>query len=302
MDLSLVLQVGLNRNRYMKKIILFLLLTASSVALKAQAPLEKSLLWEISGQGLPKPSYIFGTIHLICPADFSLSDSSKMALSRTQQVALEVDMDDPGLMGAMTKTMFMADGKTLKGILSADDYARLHKFYKDSLGMDIITFDRAKPFVMMGPLFNTVLSCQPQSYEMELMGLASKQKSEVIGLETIEEQMAIFDSIPYVQQAQMLLAMIDSLPNAKSEFRELVDLYKKQDLPALYTLTMKSEFGMDGQDEVMLFKRNNAWIGRISKIIRQKPTFIAVGAAHLGGESGVIALLRQQGYQLRPIR
>ena len=302
MDLSLVLQVGLNRNRYMKKIILFLLLTASSIALKAQAPLEKSLLWEISGQGLPKPSYIFGTIHLICPADFSLSDSSKMALSRTQQVALEVDMDDPGLMGAMTKTMFMADGKTLKGILSADDYARLHKFYKDSLGMDIITFDRAKPFVMMGPLFNTVLSCQPQSYEMELMGLASKQKSEVIGLETIEEQMAIFDSIPYVQQAQMLLAMIDSLPNAKSEFRELVDLYKKQDLPALYTLTMKSEFGMDGQDEVMLFKRNNAWIGRISKIIRQKPTFIAVGAAHLGGERGVIALLRQQGYQLRPIR
>ena len=297
-----MLQVGLNRNRYMKKIILFLLFTASSIALKAQAPLEKSLLWEISGQGLPKPSYIFGTIHLICPADFSLSDSSKMALSRTQQVALEVDMDDPGLMGAMTKTMFMADGKTLKGILSADDYARLHKFYKDSLGMDIITFDRAKPFVMMGPLFNTVLSCQPQSYEMELMGLASKQKSEVIGLETIEEQMAIFDSIPYVQQAQMLLAMIDSLPNAKSEFRELVDLYKKQDLPALYTLTMKSEFGMDGQDEVMLFKRNNAWIGRISKIIRQKPTFIAVGAAHLGGERGVIALLRQQGYQLRPIR
>ncbi len=302
MDLSLVLQVGLNRNRYMKKIILFLLLTASSVALKAQAPLEKSLLWEISGQGLPKPSYLFGTIHLICPADFSLSDSLKIALSRTQQVALEVDMDDPGLMGAMTKTMFMADGKTLKGILPADDYARMHKFYKDSLGMDIITFDRAKPFVMMGPLFNTVLSCQPQSYEMELMGLAGKQKSEVIGLETIEEQMAIFDSIPYVQQAKMLLAMIDSLPNAKTEFRELVDLYKKQDLPALYTLTMKSEFGMDGQDEVLLFKRNNAWIGRIAKIIRSKPTFIAVGAAHLGGERGVIALLRKQGYQLRPIR
>ncbi len=153
----------------------------------------------------------------------------------------------------------------------------------------------------MGPLFNKVLGCQPQSYEIELMGLAGKQKSEIIGLETIEEQMAIFDTIPYVEQAKMLLAMIDSLPHAKSEFRDMINLYKKQDLPSLYALTMKSEFGMDGQDEVMLFNRNKAWINRIINIVKQKPTFIAVGAAHLGGDRGVIALLRNQGYSVRAI-
>lgn len=285
----------------MKKILLLIFPLLLSQFTKAQTPVEKSLLWEISGKGLPAPSYLFGTIHLICPVDFEITDSLKNAISKTQQIALEIDMDDPGLMAAMTKTMFMADGKTLKGILDANDYTRLNQFYKDSVGMDIATFDRAKPFVMMGPLFNKILSCQPESYEMTLVNLAANKKSEVIGLETIEEQMAIFDTIPYKQQVNMLLNMIDSLPHARSEFQDLVNLYKKQDLPALYELTMKSEFGMDGQDEVMLFKRNLNWIGRISSIIGQKPTLIAVGAAHLGGERGVIALLRKEGYKVRPI-
>jgi uncharacterized protein len=285
----------------MKKAAFLLLLICCVSGVKGQPPVEKSLLWEISGKGLSSPSYLFGTIHLICPIDFKLTDPLKKAFANTKQVALEMDMDDPGLMAAMTKTMFMADGKTLKSILSESDYSRLNRFYKDSVGMDILAFDRAKPFVMMGPLFNKVLDCQPQSYEMELMGMATERKSEVVGLETIEEQMAIFDTIPYLQQANMLLAMIDSLPHARSEFRDMIDLYKKQDLPALYALTVKSEFGMDGQDEVMLFKRNKAWINRISGIIHQKPTFIAVGAAHLGGDKGVIALLRKEGYQVKSI-
>ena len=264
-------------------------------------PKEKSLLWEISGKGLTQPSYLFGTIHLICPADFSLSDSLKYTFAKTQQLALEIDMDDPRLMGTMAKTMFMADGKTLKSILSENQYAQLSQFYKDSLGMDIASFARAKPFMMMGPMFNKILGCEPQSYEIFLMSLAVKQKSEIIGLETIEEQMAIFDTIPYDRQSEMLITMIDKLPETKNEFHELVELYKKQDLQSLYNLTLKSEFGMDGQDEVMLFKRNQNWINRIDKIVHEKPTFIAVGAAHLGGEKGVIALLRKDGYKVRAI-
>ncbi|WP_159468937.1 TraB/GumN family protein [Dyadobacter sp. 3J3] len=277
------------------------LLLLTGIVLAQNAPKENSLLWEISGKGLTKPSYLFGTIHLICPADFSLSDSLKSAVSKTQQLALEIDMDDPGLMGAMTKTMFMADGKTLQGILTEKQYSQLSQFYKDSLGMSITSFGRAKPFMMMGPMFNKILGCEPQSYEISLMGLAAKQKSEVIGLETIEEQMAIFDTIPYDRQAEMLLAMIDKLPETKTEFHDLVELYKKQDLQSLYNLTLKSEFGMDGQDEVMLFQRNQNWIKRIDKIVHEKPTFIAVGAAHLGGEKGVIALLRKDGFKVRAV-
>jgi uncharacterized protein len=285
----------------MKKYLLALFITLWSINLKAQAPVEKTLLWEISGNGLTEPSFLFGTIHLICPDDFVIGNPLKKAVETTRQIAFEVDMDDPELMTAMTKSMFMAGGNTLQTILNAKDYRRLHQFFKDSLGMDITSLDRAKPFVMTGPLLTKVLACQPKSYEMELMTLATKQQSEVIGLETIEEQMALFDTIPYARQASLLVSMIDSLPSVKKEFRDLVKLYKSQDLPAIYALTLKSEFGLDGQDEVLLFKRNRNWIERIRKIIREKPTLIAVGAAHLGGKEGVVALLRESGYQVKAV-
>jgi uncharacterized protein YbaP (TraB family) len=242
-----------------------------------------------------------GTIHLICPADFSLSDSLKSAINNTEQVAMEIDMDDPAMMATMMKTMNMKDGNTLSKLVSEEEYQRLAKFYKDSVGMSITMFEKAKPFVLMGPLFNSVLACQPQSYEMALVTLAAAQKSEVIGLETLEEQMAIFDTIPYKDQIKMLLTLIDSLPQGRKEFKELVTLYKTENINKLYEMTLKSEFGMEGNQDIMLFDRNRKWIARIQKMMADKPTFFAVGAAHLGGEKGVIALLRKEGYTLRPI-
>ncbi len=286
----------------MNRVLLLLVFCVLSVISRAQVPAENSLLWEISGRGLAKPSYLFGTIHLICPTDFSLSDSLKSTLSRTQQVALEMDMDDPGMMAGMMKTMNMTAGNELKKLVTAQEYERLDRFFKDSVHVGLAMFERAKPFVLMGPLFNTVLDCQPQSYEMALVELAGKQKTEVIGIETLEEQMAIFDTIPYKDQAKMLLNLIDSLPSARKEFKTLIALYKAQNINALYGMTLKSEFGMEGNEEVMLFDRNRKWIPRIRRIASAKPTFFAVGAAHLGGEKGVIALLRKEGFQVRAVR
>lgn len=286
----------------MKRVLLLLVFCMLSIATRAQVSVENSLLWEISGRGLAKPSYLFGTIHLICPTDFSLSDSLKTTLARTQQVALEMDMDDPGMMAGMMKAMNMTAGNELKKLVTEQEYQRLDRFFKDSVHVGLAMFERAKPFVLMGTLFNTVLDCQPQSYEMALVELAGKQKSEVIGIETLEEQMAIFDTIPYKDQAKMLLTLIDSLPSARKEFKSLVALYKAQNINELYGMTLKSEFGMEGNEEVMLFGRNQKWIPRIRRIASEKPTFFAVGAAHLGGERGVIALLRKEGFVVRAVK
>ncbi|OJV18344.1 MAG: TraB/GumN family protein [Dyadobacter sp. 50-39] len=286
----------------MKRVLLLVVFCALGIASRAQVPVENSLLWEISGRGLAKPSYLFGTIHLICPSDFSLSDSLKSTLSRTQQVALEIDMDDPGMMAGMMKTMNMAAGNELKKLVTEQEYQRLDRFFKDSVHVGLAMFERAKPFVLMGPLFNAVLDCQPQSYEMALVELAGSRKSEVIGIETLEEQMAIFDTIPYKDQAKMLLTFIDSLPSARKEFKTLVALYKAQNINELYGMTLKSDFGLEGNEEVMLFARNQKWIPRIRRIASAKPTFFAVGAAHLGGEKGVIALLRKEGFQVRAVK
>jgi uncharacterized protein YbaP (TraB family) len=286
----------------MGRILLLVLFCFSGFVLRGQVPTENSLLWEITGPGLAKPSYLFGTIHLICPADFSLSDSLKADVMRTEQIALEMDMDDPGMMAGMMKAMNMSAGNELKKLVTEQEYARLDRFYKDSVGMGLAMFEKVKPFVLMGPLFSSLLDCQPQSYETALVELAGKQQSEVIGIETLEEQMAIFDTIPYKDQVKMILMMIDSLPQARKEFRSMVGLYKSQNISELYRMTLQSDFGMEGNEEVMLFSRNKKWIPRMRKIMAGKPTFFAVGAAHLGGEKGVIALLRKEGYKLRAVR
>jgi uncharacterized protein len=281
--------------------LLALLLAFSFGLTRAQAPTEPSLLWRIDGKGLPKPSYLYGTIHLICSADFVLSDTLKASLKQTEQLALELDMDDPGLMMAMARGMMMQGDTQLKNLLDEAAYQRLYGYFKDSVGMNIAPFERAKPFVLMSILLNRVLACQPQSYELSLMNLAKQQQSEVVGLETVEEQMAVFDSIPYAEQARMVVTLMDSLPQARQEFGQMVELYKRQNLTELYALSLQSEFDMERQQEVLLHERNRKWIPVIRQQITQKPTFVAVGAAHLAGEKGVIALLREQGYTLTPI-
>jgi uncharacterized protein YbaP (TraB family) len=286
----------------LKKIHLICVFFFLGVLCKAQAPEENSLLWEIKRPGQSRPSYLFGTIHLICPADFSLSDSLKAVIARTQQIALEVDMDDPAMMATMMKSMNMADGNGLRNLVTEGEYVKLNRFFRDSVGVSLAMFEKVKPFILMGPLFNAVLSCQPQSYEMELIALAGKQKVEVIGLETMDEQMALFDSVPYKDQIKMIVTMIDSLPRARKEFQDLVSLYKRQEVNQLYEMTMRSDYGMDGNEEILLFDRNRKWIPRIEKIMIEKPTLFGVGAAHLGGERGVISLLRKEGYQVRAIK
>lgn len=278
-----------------------ILFTLLMLGLMGQAVGQKSLLWKIEGKEVAQPSYLYGTIHLICPSDFVLSDSLKACLKQTDRLTLEIDMDDPGMMMAMAQTMMMKDNKVLKDLLNAADYQRLNAFFKDSVGMNIAALERAKPFVLMSILLNRVLACQPQSYELSLMNLAKAGQKEVLGLETIGEQMAVFDSIPYEEQANMVMGLIDSLPQARQEFGKMVELYRQQDLDALYALTLESDFDMEKNQEVLLTARNRRWIPVIRRQVAEKPTFIAVGAAHLGGPEGVIALLRQEGYMVTPV-
>ncbi len=137
---------------------------------------DKSLLWKISGNGLTKPSYLFGTIHLICPTDFYLSDSTKNAIAKAGQVFLEIDMDDPNLMTTMQKSMMNTSGKPLKEMLSADDYKLLDDYYTANLHMGLSQLSMMKPFALMSLQYMALLNCQPQSYEMTFTQMAGTQK------------------------------------------------------------------------------------------------------------------------------
>ncbi|MCB0470329.1 MAG: TraB/GumN family protein, partial [Flavobacteriaceae bacterium] len=187
----------------MKKITLLLfgfLLTSMSFA----QDLENTLLWEISGNGLEKPSYIFGTIHMTC--DATLKEKVVKALDSTTLLVLELDMDDPAMTMQMMKYMYMKDDKTIKDLVSDEDYSLLNNFFKDQMGMPLENMQRMKPFFLVAMFYPKLLDCPMQVVEQELMKVAHDQNEEVLGLETIEEQMSIFDEIPYDEQVTDLLS------------------------------------------------------------------------------------------------
>ncbi|MCU0340750.1 MAG: TraB/GumN family protein [Spirosomaceae bacterium] len=278
----------------MKKLLFLLLWSGAALAQ------DKSLLWEISSNGLTKPSYVYGTIHLICPKDYFLTDATKKAITDCEQVYLELDMDDPALMPKMQQMAFFKDGKKIKDYLTSDQYATLAAYFKQK-GMNLDMMGGMKPLTLTSMMYMALLSCPPQSYEMVFAQMASNTKKEVLGLETLEAQMGVFDSIPYQKQAEMLVVMAKDGEKSVKEFEKMVATYKAQDVEALLKLMDESEMDFDGYEELLLNNRNAAWIPVMQHAMQARPTFFAVGAAHLGGEKGVLQLLRKQGYTVRAV-
>ncbi len=263
---------------------------------------DNTLLWEISGSQLTSPSYLFGTFHLICKDDIQFSQQLKSAVTASKEMYMEMDMDDPATMMGGILLMNMKGDSTLKTLFNAEEYKKVELFFKDSLQMPIAMFQKMKPFFLMAMLYPKMLPCKTMSgVEQELMKLAKENKKEIQGLETMAFQASVFDSIPYKKQATELLKTIDSLAAYKKYFDTMVIIYKNQQLKEMQDLFTKSEFGMEDNQDILLDKRNINWVTQLKTIMKKESVFVAVGAGHLVGEMGLIALLRKEGYTVRPI-
>ncbi|MBK7409437.1 MAG: TraB/GumN family protein [Saprospirales bacterium] len=297
----------------MKKTVLLGLLTILFTPLawgQQTAPLEKSLLWEISGNGLKTPSYLYGTIHMIGKEDFFLTDETVASFDKAEQVVFEIDMEKMSnvmVQFSLLMDLFMEDGQTLKGLLSPEDY-KLVQTHFDGMGLPMMLLERIKPLFLSvfasGDIDQEGFSSgEVVSYEMEFMEMAQKQDKKIDGLETIEFQMSLFDSIPYRAQAEMLVESIRAEADQDSgkDFQSLVEIYKSQDLEAMQGAVDNSDAMTTNYETMLLSNRNSNWVPVMAKMMPKKSCFFAVGAAHLGGAEGVISLLRKEGYTVRPL-
>jgi uncharacterized protein YbaP (TraB family) len=276
---------------------------------------ENALLWEISGKKLSKPSYLYGTIHLIPRTDYFLSDRAKEAFKKASRATFEIDleetMDIAGLMPMMMK-MYMNNDTTLSDLLTQEEYTAV-KAHFDKIGLPLGFLERIKPMFLSMLASEDVAASMGKgqskeassttSYEFELLAMAQEQKKEVAGLETAAYQMSMFDSIPYKAQAKMLVDAINSEDTTgNDEFDRMVEMYKNQDIQGMQSLMNDSEDGLGKYEDLLLGRRNRNWIPVMEGMMRENITFFAVGAGHLGGKQGVINLLREQGYTLTPLR
>lgn len=273
---------------------------------------ENSLLWEISGNGLTSNSWLFGTIHMIPEQDFFLTEPIEDAFSKSKKVVFEIDTDDMfDLTSQFSLIMksFMNGGVKLNDLLNEEDY-KLVSDHFDKMGLPLLIFGRVKPMILS--IFASEDFANPtdgmnmesiKSYELEFAEMAKKDEKTIEGLETVQFQMSMFDSIPYKDQAEMLVQTIKGEKVADDNFDEMVELYKNQDLIGLQKLIANGEDDfMSKYDEILLGNRNKNWIEPMKEYMNQQTTFFAVGAGHLLGENGVINLLRLQGYTLVPVK
>lgn len=262
---------------------------------------QSSLLWKIEGPELDQPSYLYGTIHLLCKEDLSLSPACQEAFAATEQLVLELDMDDPSMFATMQQVMVMMDGSELEGIMAEEDYNELQQFFLDSVGMGLGLLGRFKPMILQTFMYPKLLGCTPVSYEEEFVRWAKKLGMEVQGLETIEFQMGIFDEIPYEEQAEWLMETVREYDEAREGLAELIEVYHSQDLDALIETMQASMDEYEAFGEMLLDKRNATWVPIMEELMKARATFFGVGAGHLGGEQGLLSLLRSAGYTVTPV-
>ena len=307
-----------NFKRMKRILFIFSIILSTSFAAWAQdsniPQLEKALLWEISGKELQEISYLYGTIHMIDANDFFITPEIEKALSATEKVTFEINMEEMNSLFAQMGLMmqaFMDNNTSLKDLLSEEDY-KVVQVHFDKIGLPLFLFERIKPMFLsiiastdMDP--NALSSGKMVSYEMEFMKMAQDQEKTMGGLETAAYQMSMFDSIPYKVQADMLVESIKAGDSeevdadAPNELDLMTKLYREQDIMAMQTMISAEDSDYADYEDLLLVNRNKNWIPVMEEMMNAQPTFFAVGAGHLAGEFGVINLLREAGYTLTPI-
>ena len=249
---------------------------------------DKSLLWEISGNGLSKSSYLYGTIHMICGNDYLLSDKTKKAFTASDNLVLEVNLSDPKELSVAQQ---LAYGKEpLSKTLSPEQLNDLDALLQKRTGMTVKQVDKFSLMTVMSLITMKSFGCVDiKSYEMEFIAMAKESDKSVTGFETLQSQM-YFLSKGY-SDAEMITMLQESNDDTT---KKMVQNYIQENLPELYKDITAPKVMNEKARKWLLDVRNENWVVKMPDMMKDKSTFFAVGAAHLLDEQGVINLLRKK--------
>lgn len=272
--------------------------------------LQAQLLWKITGNGLKKPSYLFGTHHLI-PIDFLDSVPGLFrAFNSCENVVGEMVMNNVDAMGRIQQAAMMPKHIKMKDLFNESEYELVDAELKSTLRFGL------KELAMMNPalivtMYETELykkqfgftdNSQTDSY---FQLVAAEKGMKVVGLESIDQQIAIlFGNTSFQRQADILVETVMNKDSIMQDMKQLNDLYKAGKTDELARLAQKREKVTDMTDAEyarLVDDRNAEWLTRLPALMNEAPNFIAVGALHLGGEKGLVKLLQKAGYKVKEV-
>jgi len=261
----------------------------------------KGLLWKIHRIGL-KPSYLYGTMHLADKEITTLSRPVLEALDNAHSVTLEVKFS-VNTFHEMSKAMNYADGSTLEGKVGEELYDEAMELLK-TYGFSEKMAKTLKPWSAY-----LSLSMPPSKgglpLDMVILNRGKQFGAEIYGLETLEEQLGIFDKMSEEDQTQLLKDSVCHYETFQKDILEMKALYLKHDLAGL--AFMAEKYKPDEEDrykelmENLIEKRNHKMVERMQIRLIEGNAFIAVGALHLPGEDGILGLLEKDGFIVTPV-
>lgn len=266
-----------------------------------------SLLWEISGNELAHPSYLYGTVHSFDSSAFRFLPvvAPKIAASDVFAMEMLLEAERQNFMELLQYVVMPGD-TSLSMLLGSAEYERLSRYLTDSLDIPMMLLGNVKPFFIIGMMMGQSMTNADAARFLDdsLAQIATLAGKKVIGIETMQEQLGSIDRIPLHEQARMLMEEVDSAISSSStnEMNELIDTYASGSLDSLYALYKDKELSNSFQ-RALVTDRNHRMANRIAERLAGKNLrmFVAIGALHLPGEEGVINLLRKKGYSVTPI-
>lgn len=257
------------------------------------------LLYQIKKDGY-QTSYVFGTVHLIPDSLYFFTKNMEKALSKSDLVVLEIDNSSD--IQQAQKLMVQPDGKSFE-LFSKAEKDSVIDWGSKLLGITPEIFERSfqyqKPFVLLQLGVLNQMKGNNKKYEQEIEAKASRLKIPVKGLETMEFQLSLFDQLPDSILAEMIMESIRYPEKSDSLNTLMYRYYVDQDIEKLALLTNDQDAG---SMEKLLFERNRNWIPKMIAFMQTSKCFFAVGAAHLGGDNGLLKLFIQAGFEVIPVK
>lgn len=301
----------------MKKLIAIVALAATTF-MSANA----QLLYRITSDSQQKPSYIVGTFHLEDGSYIDKIPGANAALDEVDQVYGEIDiksMTNPDTIAATQQMTMLPDGKTLKDILTAEQFEKLDKYVTSIVGTGISNPMLFQQMGKMNPstLDNTLTimkflkKMQGKFNPNNIIDLCIQQTAiqkgkKTYGFETMAFQTKLTFGRPMNEMIEQLMCSIDNSEFYDKQTLLLLDAYHEHNIEKLMEITyMKMGNSCDMTEEYMndlIFNRNSDWAKKIPAIVKNSPTLFVVGAGHLGGEKGVINLLRKAGFKVEGVK
>ncbi len=256
----------------------------------------QSLLWEISGNGLEKSSYLFGTVHLSDQRVFNFNDSVFAKIDECDAFTMEIEAT-PENMKEIGNSIFLEDGKTIDQMLSIEDYANLKIFFKNKLDLNLDGLKIFTPMSIVSMTTSKLVKSDMNTFvDNFLYQYAQSKNKKTFSVEPLQLQIDLMKNVP----AEYLLDVANEWDTYQGITDNLIAAYAKEDMEALIKI-MFSDSGFKKMEDEFIWDRNITMADSIDLFVNRQSTFVAIGTGHLPLKGGVIDLLRKKGYEVNPI-